>query len=365
MKEPSRSDLAIIIMAGGSGTRFWPASRENTPKQFLHICGPKSMLEMTYLRITPLSVPQKVFVVINESHRVLAAKILDRSGMQILGEPYSRNTVPCIGLGCIHILKEFGNIPTIALPADHFIIHEEEFRRCVRCGISILDQADFVTFGIPATYPETGYGYIERGEAIREGGSGAFKVRRFAEKPDLKTAESFLASGDYFWNAGMFLFRPETMLSEIGTYLPEMRDGLDRIAKVLDTDDYFPTLERAYREMKSVSIDYGVMEKTKKTIYVIPGNFGWSDVGSWTSLRKLRQADQDKDGNLVSGNALLFNTKDCLIHSQSERLVAVLGSTAVLVVDTEDVLLVADLNQCQDLRRIPDALKQKGWTKWL
>ena len=364
MKEDStRESLAIIIMAGGMGTRFWPASRESVPKQFLPICGPRSMVEECFDRVASLTDPEKIFVIINARHHSLTRKILGERGVQIVEEPYGRNTAPCIGLGCVHIMKRFGDLPVIALPADHFISDEVEFRRCLRRAVSLLKGGGIVTIGITPTHPETGYGYIERGPAV--GNGEACIVNRFVEKPDLETATNFLTSQNYLWNAGIFLFRPSTMLREIGIHLPRIRKEIGHISEAINTDRYLATLEQTYREMEAVSIDHGVMEKTEEVVHVIEGNFGWSDVGNWAAVRNLRKTAKDGDGNIVSGEAVLLDTRNNFIHSGSGRLIAVLGLDNLLVVDTQDVLLIADINQSQEVRRFPEAVRQKGWTDYV
>ena len=360
-KHSNRDGLAVIIMAGGMGTRFWPASRESVPKQFLPICGSRRMVEECFLRIASLTGPGKIFVIINIRHRSFTRKILGGRGIQIVEEPYGRNTAPCIGLGCLHIMQSLGDLPIIALPADHFISDEDVFRRCLRRAIPLLEDGGIVTIGITPTHPEIGYGYIEKGQAL--GNGEAYRVKRFVEKPDVETAIGFLASQSYLWNAGIFLFRPSTILREIGIHLPRINRGLNRISEAIGTDHYLSTLEEVYRDMESISIDYGVMEKTAGPIYVIQGNFGWSDVGNWAAVRKLREAERDGHGNIVSGKAMLLDAKNTLIHSQSNRLIAVLGLDNLLVVDTEDVLLVADIKQSQEVRRFPERLRQKGWTE--
>jgi len=364
MKEDSiRGKPAIIIMAGGMGTRFWPASRESVPKQFLPIYGTRTMLEECFLRIASLTDPGRIFVIINARHRSLTQEILGDKGTRILEEPYGRNTAPCIGLGCLHVMRDFGDLPIIALPADHFISGEAEFRRCLRRGVSLLKGGGIVTIGITPTHPETGYGYIETGPALAS--KGAYAINRFVEKPDSEMARSFLASQNYLWNAGIFLFRASTMLREIGIHLPRTGRALNQVSEAIDTDQYLSTLEGAYREMESISIDYGVMEKTEEPIHVIKGNFGWSDVGNWAAVRKLGEAEKDGDDNVVSGKAVLLDTKKTLIHSQTNRLIAVLGLDDLLVVDTDDVLLVADINQSQEVRRFPETLRETGWSEFI
>jgi mannose-1-phosphate guanylyltransferase len=321
------------------------------------------MLEECFLRIAPLTDPAKILVIINVRHRSLIRTILGDRGIQIVEEPYGRNTAPCIGLGCIHVLKNFGDLPIIALPADHYISGESEFRGCLRQGIALLKEGGIVTVGITPTHPETGYGYIERGPALGRG--QAYRVNRFVEKPDLETARTYLAGQNYLWNAGIFLFRPSTMLRQIDTHLPRTGEALHRILEAVDTNRYLSTVEEAYRDMESISIDYGVMEKTDEPVYVIKGDFAWSDVGNWDAVRKLREAERDKDGNIVSGKTLLLDTSNTFVHSQTSRLIAVLGLENLLVVDTEDVLLLADLGQSQEVRRFPEKVREEGWPQFL
>ncbi len=358
----AHEDLAVVIMAGGMGTRFWPASRESIPKQFLPICGPRSLLEECFLRIASMTDSAKIFVIINARHRSLTNKVLGNKGVQIVEEPCGRNTAPCIGLGCIHVMKRFGDLPIVALPADHSVSGEAEFRRCLERGISLLKDGGIVTVGITPTHPETGYGYIEMGP--RFGNGEAFAVNRFVEKPDSEEAKRLLASQNYLWNSGIFLFRPSTMLREIDIHLPVTRKRLNQILEAIDTDQYPSVLEKAYREMESISVDYGIMEKTEEPIYVIRGDFGWSDVGHWAAVRKLREAEKDGDGNIVSGTSLLLDTKNTFIHSQGNRLIAVLGLDDLLIVDTKDVLLIADVKRSQEVRRFPQRVKDKGWSEF-
>jgi mannose-1-phosphate guanylyltransferase len=363
-KDSARVNLAIIIMAGGMGTRFWPASRERIPKQFLPICSSRPMLEECFIRIAPLVDPDKIFVVVNVQHGDLTRDLLSGRGIQIIEEPYGRNTLPCIGLGCVHIMKHLGDLPVIALPADHFISDEESFRRSLQQGVSLLKDGEIGTLGIAPTYPETGYGYIETGPSL--GKFGANRVTRFVEKPDVERARRFLASGKHLWNAGIFFFRPSTMLREIGLHLPKMGQGLDRISESFETDHYLQTLEETYRKLESISVDYGIMEKTEESVYVIKGNFGWSDVGNWAALRKLREAEKDGDGNIAPEKALVLHTKNSFIHSQSDRFIAVLGLDNLLVVDTEDVLLVAKIDHSQELRQFPEKLRRKKeWSRYV
>ncbi|MBW2057483.1 MAG: mannose-1-phosphate guanylyltransferase [Deltaproteobacteria bacterium] len=362
-RNPTRKDPAVLIMAGGMGTRFWPASRERLPKQFLPICGPKPMVEESFDRAASLTDPQRIFVIINAHHRSTARKILGDRGARLVEEPCGRNTAPCIGLGCIHVIRRFGDLPTIALPADHFISGRTEFLRCLQQGVSLLDKGGLVTIGITPTYPETGYGYIEKGVSLSDG--EAYRVDRFVEKPNLERAGEFLASGRYLWNSGIFIFKPSTMLKEIALHLPRLGEGLGRISESLGTERYPEILEEVYGGIEPISIDYGVMERTKEPVYVVEGRFGWSDVGSWAAVRKLREAEKDAEGNIASGKVLFLDTTNTFVHSQTERLIAVLGLDDLLVVDTEDVLLLADIKRSQEVRRFSEMVRRKGRTEYV
>ena len=365
-REMRANHSVFVIMGGGSGTRFWPLSRETKPKQFLNILGQRPLIEETSLRISPLADEERIYLVINRAHRELTREIFKDRRVQILEEPSGRNTAPCIGLAAIHIKRKWGDIPMAVLPADHFIGDEELFRAILRAGIELSQRGGMVTIGIPPTKPETGYGYIKRGRRCDSiGGQEIFEVDRFVEKPDEKRARLYLKEGNYLWNSGIFIFRADVILSEIGRYLPELHQGLAEIDGVLDGDRYPATLERVYSNLESISIDYGIMERTREPVYSITGNFAWSDVGSWQALFELKGDQRDSNGNIVEGLATTIDSRDSFIINESEKLVAVLGADKILVVNTPDAVLVGDLNRSQEVKAIVETIKRKGFMDWV
>jgi mannose-1-phosphate guanylyltransferase len=365
-REMSTNHNAFVIMGGGSGTRFWPLSRESKPKQFLNILGQRPMIEETFLRISPLTDEERVYLVINRAHRELTREIFKERRVQILEEPYGRNTAPCIGLAAIHIKRRWGNLPMAILPADHFIGDGELFRNTLRAGIELSQGGGMVTIGIPPTKPETGYGYIKRGRRCDSGGGReVFEVDRFVEKPDEKKALLYIKEGNYLWNSGIFIFRADVILSEIRDHLPKLYQGLTEIDGVLDGHQYAATLERVYSDLEGISIDYGIMERTREPVYTISGNFGWSDVGSWQALFAMKGDQRDAKGNIVEGLATTIDSRDSFIINESEKLVAVLGADNMLVVTTPDAVLVGDLNRSQEVRAIVEAIKEKDSSDWV
>ncbi len=350
-----------MIMGGGSGTRFWPLSREKKPKQFLNIIGEHPLIEETFLRISPLASEDRIYLVINHAHRSLTQGVFRERGIQILEEPHGRNTAACVGLAAVHIRRRWGNIPMAVLPADHFIRDAELFRSTLRACIELCQGGGLVTIGIPPVNPETGYGYIKRGRRCDSiGEHEVFEVDRFVEKPDERRALQYLKEGTYFWNSGIFIFKADVILNEIRKYLPELSQGLLEIDEVVDGGQYQATLEKVYSGLESISIDYGIMERTEKPVYTIAGNFGWSDVGSWQALFEMKGDQRDANGNLIEGSATVIDSRNSLIINRSETVVAVLGAHQMLVVNTSDAVLVGDLNRSQEVRTIAEAIKRKG-----
>lgn len=350
--------MIAVIMAGGAGTRFWPASREHLPKQFLKIISDKTMLEETVNRVKPLA--DEIYVVTNEIHGEKVRELLGDE-VKVLTEPIGRNTAPCIGLAAIHIKKKHGNTPMIVLPADHFISDEKACLERLNTAAELAKQGAIVTLGIVPTRPETGYGYIEKGKLLSSE-KKIYEVQRFVEKPNLDTAVKLVASGNYFWNSGIFVFTTETILCEIQKLMPKLYEGLEKIENAIDSSDYEETLSAVYHSLESISIDYGVMEKTSRKLYVLEADFGWSDVGSWLTLYELRQ-EKDENENLVMTDALLLDSKQNLVYSDSNRLVCLLGVEGLVIVDTSDALLVADLKRSQEIKRFPELLKKAGREK--
>ena len=355
-------ELYPVIMAGGSGTRFWPASRARCPKQFLNIIGSKTMFEETLHRVKPLAAEDHTIIVSSKEHHQILYNLLGENRSVILEEPCGRNTAPGIGHAALYLKKQgILDQPMVVLPADHFIADEATFRKILSIGGTLAQTGDIITIGIVPSRPETGYGYLERGEVKNEiEGIPAYAVKRFIEKPDQKTALAYLNSGDFFWNSGIFIFTPETILEEIKLHLPSVYGGLQTIEEAMGTSGYQEISSSVYQRMPSLSIDYGVMEKTKRTVLTLPGDFGWSDVGSWESLYDLRKKETDKEENLTQGDVILIDTQSSLAFSQSGKMVVGLGIKNLLIVNTEDVVFVGDLKKSQDIKKIIEALKERN-----
>ena len=349
-------DMYAVIMAGGSGTRFWPYSRNDRPKQFLKMVGDKSMLVQTCNRLGSIITDDEIIIILGQNHLREAKRLLKGRKVHMLAEPIGRNTAPCIGLGAIYA-RYLGCRGAIAfLPADHYIGDPGAFTRAIEQASNFAESRGIVTIGIIPSRPETGYGYIKRAVSNRKD-HPFYEVSSFVEKPDLKKARAYLASGDYFWNAGIFVATHETILNEIKLHLPDLYKGLLSLEKVLGTSSFKKRLRTVYKGLESVSFDYGIMEKTSSPIFVIPCDCGWSDVGSWESLHELKAGDNKGLRNFSEGESILIDCKNNLVSGMSGRLVACLGLKNCVIVDTDDALLVADLHRSQDIRKIVEYLK--------
>ena len=279
--------------------------------------------------------------------------------MQAIIEPTGRNTSACIGLAALLLKQRDPKAAMAVLPADAFIADVNAFANSMKAAGEIALNGSIVTLGIQPNRPETGYGYLQAGEEQGTAqGQPYFKVARFVEKPDGPTAIKYLASGDYFWNSGIFIFTVETILNEIAAHLPELHAGLCEIEKAIGTDDYEATLNRIYPTLESISIDYGVMERTAQPIYMLKTNFGWSDVGSWQALYELRTDDYDAHGNLLLGDAVTVDARNNLVYATTGRKIALLGVENLAVVDTPEALLIAPIERSQDVKKISDLLKK-------
>ncbi|MBW1997500.1 MAG: NTP transferase domain-containing protein [Deltaproteobacteria bacterium] len=348
--------MHVVIMAGGSGTRFWPASRKNRPKQFLNITGKEPMLVETCNRLLPLASDEEMIIVLGEDHLDQAQGLLKGRKVHFLVEPVGRNTAPCIGLGAVYASYVGCKEPVAFLPADHYIAKPEAFVSDLRDAVNVARTGAIVTLGIVPTRPETGYGYIRK-TSVRQ--DRAYEVSAFVEKPDLATAEEYLSSGEYLWNAGIFIATPETIMEEMEKHLPRIFRGMQRIRKALGSSRFQEEVRAVYDGIESISFDYGIMEKTRSPVYVLPSDCGWSDVGSWESLYVLRSGEHDGRSNLREGESILVDCTDCFVSSRNGRLVACLGLKGCLVVDTRDALLVADLRRSQDVREIIKRLEME------
>jgi mannose-1-phosphate guanylyltransferase len=347
--------MFAVVMAGGSGTRFWPASSETLPKQFLCITGERSMLEETLSRVTLLVGAENTCVVINRDHLQITRRILGDATPLILTEPRGRNTAACIGLAAVHLAQVAPSEPMVVLPADHFVGSKERFGASIERAAGLARSGGIVTLGVSPSRPETGYGYLE----VDQESNGIFRVSRFVEKPDRPTALAYATSGRHLWNAGIFAFTPDTILSEIRACLPALYDGLLQVRNAIGRPEYETTLETVYSRLESISIDHGVMEKTEAPIYALSADFGWSDVGSWEAVYELRDKERDENGNLFVGDAVGQDARRNLVYSSGDRLVALLGVENLAVIDTAEALLVADLRRSQEVKQLQELLKQR------
>jgi mannose-1-phosphate guanylyltransferase len=359
--------VVAVIMAGGVGTRFWPRSREKTPKQLLEIVGKGSMLQNTVARLAPLIPPERTFIVTNRSQKTLVAKQLPAIPPgHIIDEPVGRNTAPCIGLAALHVCREFPDATMLVSPADHVIHDTQEFLRVVELAAAIATESDnLLTIGIQPTHPETGYGYIQtftdEGPHNPYLSRGVLRVKTFAEKPNVPTAERFLSSGDFLWNSGMFMWRSDVILREIERSLPDLHGELKKIDATIGTAHYQQTLETVYGLIRGISIDYGVMEKSKN-VFVIPGTFGWNDLGSWDEVARI--SGKDASGNSITGKVIQKDTHGSYIYSP-DKVVATIGVDDLIIVNTDDALLICRKGRSQDVKEISDYLRRKQMNEYL
>jgi len=351
-----------LIMAGGRGERFWPRSRANMPKQFLSLTGDgKTMIQLTVERILPLVDIQDVFVATNRNYKALVREQLPALPEEnILCEPIGRNTAPCIGLGAVHIAKKYEDAVMFVLPSDHLITHPQIFRRTLTDATEVAEAGEnLVTIGITPVYPETGYGYIKFYPEETLG--RAFAVERFVEKPDMETARKYVSTQQYLWNSGMFIWKVSTILKNLKEFMPGTFAGLERIGAAIGTEEQESVLEKEFQGFKSESIDYGIMEKAKN-IYILVGSFGWDDVGSWLAIERFREQNEFK--NVLDGNVVTVDTKNTIIQG-GKRLIAAVGLEDLVIIDTDDVLLVCDKNSTNDIKKIIENLKICNRTEYL
>ncbi|HBZ08115.1 MAG TPA: mannose-1-phosphate guanylyltransferase/mannose-6-phosphate isomerase [Massilia sp.] len=353
-----------VILSGGAGPRLWPLSRAVLPKQLLPLVADKTMLQETALRVSGLPGLMAPLVVCGNDHRFMVAEQLRAAGITPLGillEPVGRNTAPAVAAAA-HFLKSVDpEAVMLVLPADHVIENREAFKDAVLRAAEMVKGGGLATFGIVPKSPETGYGYIRRGAALA-GCDDCYQVERFVEKPDLATAQAFLADGGYYWNSGMFMFAAERYLSELGRFAPEIADAADKAVHTGYRDlDFCRLDETAFAACPSDSIDYAVMEHTRDAV-VVPADIGWSDVGSWSALWEVQQ--HDENGNAQRGDVYLDGVKNSLVRAES-RIVAVVGVEDIVVVETQDAVLVAHKDQVQRVKQVVDHLKSKERTEHL
>jgi mannose-1-phosphate guanylyltransferase len=356
--------MFAVIMAGGKGSRFWPRSRETMPKHLLDILGERTIIRETVERIRPLVPPERILIVTGRSHAAeLIRQLPEIPPGNILIEPVGRNTAPCIGLAALHILRRVPDEVMLVLPSDHRIGDEDAFRRVLLAAAqAAADGNALITVGIRPTGPETGYGYIEQGDPVPAGGSDpVYRVRSIREKPDRALAEQFLQKGGFSWNSGMFVWKASTIIGEIRRFLPDLYQGLLKIEEALGTDREEDIVATTYAGLKAVSIDYGVMEKAGEVL-VIPGAFGWSDLGSWDALWEV--SPKDEKGNVIRGEWIGVEATRSLVHSPG-KLVALVGVDDLLVVDTPDALLICRRGRSQEVRKVVEVLEKRGLVSYL
>jgi len=345
-------NLYAVIMAGGVGSRFWPKSREKQPKQLLKIFGESTMIQSTAARLNGLIKNENIFVITNQIQKVEIIKQLPFvPNENIIAEPFGKNTAAAIGLASVIINHKDKEAITLVLPADHLINDVAKFHETINSASNFINENDgLITFGIVPTRPETGYGYIQIDDQISD--KNIFRVKTFAEKPNYTTAERFIESGDFFWNSGMFIWKTKTILQEINNLMPELDEGLNTIAKGVETKSFEKTLAHVYGQLKSISIDYGIMEKSKQ-VFLMKSNFDWSDVGSWEEV--YLKSDKNDSGMVEQGE--IFSVKSLNSYVSTKKFTAVVGVQNLIVIETDDAILVCDRKKAQDVKLVVDYLK--------
>lgn len=359
-------NLYTLIMAGGSGTRFWPRSKTAKPKQFLTIFGNKSLLQDTINRFSSFTENENIYIVSSATQ----AKVLEEQTPMLpkenlIYEPVGRNTLPCIGLAAMYAEKENLDGIMVVSPADHLIKNNELFKDTVLAAAKIAAERDgIVTIGITPSYPATGYGYVQTAENITGNEKiSQFKVERFVEKPDELTATDYLKQGGFYWNSGLFVFKVSVFLKAVQEFAPELYADLRKIQADLGNSSYPQTLDTIYRAVESISVDYGIMEHAKN-IYLVEGNFVWNDLGGWESVY-LADEKKDKNGNAGAGQTMLLDTKNSYVYTDGDKMVAVVGLEDVIVVQDGNTTLVCKRENAEDIKQIVEKLKAENKTQYL
>lgn len=351
-----------LIMAGGKGERFWPRSRVSLPKQFLSLTDDgKTMIQLTVERISPLVNIEDVYIATNKNYKELVKQQLPGIPEEnILCEPVGRNTAPCIGLGAAHVAKKYDDATMIVLASDHLIKNNEIFTETFTQACEVAEKGEnLVTIGITPNYPETGYGYIKYDQNTKEG--SAYAVEKFVEKPVLEVAKEYLADGHYLWNSGMFVWKVSTILNNFKKLLPESYAALMKIKESVGTADEEAVLNKEFMNLEAESVDYAIMEKADN-IYIILGNFGWDDIGSWLAVGRIKKTDDDN--NVVNGNVVTVNTKNCVIEG-ADKLIATVGLRDMVVVDTKDATLISTKENAGEIKKVLAKLRETGKNQYL
>lgn len=358
--------LHTVVMAGGSGTRFWPQSRKAMPKQLLKLIGAETMIQETVGRCRPLSEAEQTWIATNA---ILAPEIQQQlpqlTADHILVEPAPRNTAPCIGLAAIHLLKQDPDAIMLVVSSDHVIQPASGFQQTIQHAVNLVNTEPerLVLIGVPPNAPATGYGYIQTGTRINEETGPAMQVAAFKEKPDLETAQQYLDSGEYLWNCGIFVWKAQTIMESLKHREPEMYAALNRIADAIGSTEYESVLTAEFSAMNSISIDYAVLEHSKTTLAVVPAEFEWDDVGNWSTLQKYFPSDEQ--GNTVVGLHCGIETSNCIIRTTDDHLVATFGVSNSLIVHTPDATLIAPRDDEAAIKDLVNALKERGYEQYL
>ncbi len=357
-----KTHLYGVILAGGSGTRFWPLSRERFPKQLLRIIGEETLIQQTVRRLRRSIAAERIVVVTNDhqadSIKLQLAEWKEALSDNIICEPEGRNTAPAIGLAALKLLRHDPEAVMVVLPADHVIAQPAKFQQAVSLGDQLAREGNLVTFGIKPSRPETGYGYIQPMRRSRVGSRGkmtGYRVARFVEKPNASTAQRYVKSGNFFWNSGIFMWKASVVMQELEAQKPALAKGLRRIEKMLLAGAEKAEIAKHYHRLESISIDHGVMEHSAQAA-VIPVDFGWSDVGSWGSLEEVASLDQS--GNVVNGNIIDIGSSNSVLFAD-RRMVATIGLSDMVVVDTPDATLVCPKSKAQDVKKVVEELKKR------
>jgi len=354
--------IYVVILAGGHGTRFWPRSRKKRPKQLLDIIGSESMIRLTLARIAPLVPLDHILVVTSQELAPLIKEHLPQiNPANILAEPCGRNTAPALAYASLYLLNQEPDSMMIVLTADHLIQKQKTFLDILKEGTKIADKhAYLITLGIKPTFPETGYGYIQIEEGF-ENSKLCFKVKRYVEKPDRQKAEEYLKDGGYFWNSGMFIWKTRTFWDALRRFLPEIYHAFDHLKDSYGGPDFNRAISKIYENMESISVDYGIMEKSD-SVLMIPADIGWNDVGSWTALDQIIK--KGENGNIIFGQHLGIDSKNIIAYSH-KKLLATIGIQDLIIVDTEDALLVCHKDHAQEIKNLVNLLEQKGLEEYL
>jgi mannose-1-phosphate guanylyltransferase len=356
--------LHAVIMAGGSGTRFWPASRANRPKQFLPFFGDETLLQATVGRIANWIPSDRTLIVTNQLHAAETSRELPKiPAANIVREPCGRNTAPCIGLAALLIAQRDPNAVMLVMPADHRIEQADRFREAVARAVAVVEREPaLVLFGIRPTYPSVSFGYFERGTALPGSREGAFRVASFREKPDRATAEEFVSAGRFFWNSGIFVWKAATILEALRRYEPSIHDRLAGLRPHLATENWDRVLAAEFPSMRAISIDYGVLERADNVV-MIEAPFDWDDVGSWQALG--RESGQSVEANNVQEPYCGIDSQGCIVRTTGDHLIATIGLSDCIIVHTPDATLVARKDDEESIRRLVQALRDRGYERFL